>query len=72
MHFAGYCLDGLHTQLGRAPLALPRSNENPPPMRMCLRGTTAPHAVNVNNAKRSEGNDGTSVIAIKQLENVSI
>lgn len=49
-------------------MALPQSNGNLPPMRMCLCGTIAPHAVNVNNARQSKGNDGASVIVIKDLK----
>ncbi|KAA8589057.1 hypothetical protein FQN60_010402, partial [Etheostoma spectabile] len=39
-------------KLGGAPLAVRRSDDKLPPMRMCLSGTTAPHAVN--NARQED------------------
>lgn len=65
-----YWFDGVHTQLGTAPLAPPQFNKNPPPVRMCLCGTIALQAVNVNNVRRRKGNDGTSVLAMKILQNI--
>lgn len=53
-------------------MALPQSNEKLPPMRMCFSGTTAQHTVNVNNAKQNMSNNGPSVAAIKQLQNITL
>lgn len=60
MQIIGYYPDGLHTQLSRALFtedkssALPQSNGNLPPMRLCLHGTTVLHALNFSNVRRTK------------------